>query len=71
MKKKNLFIPILIVIGLASCKKDYTCECVHNAGGVTSTTTIIYENTKKSDAESACSKNNSSLGNLSVTCEIK
>ncbi len=49
--KKLLFVFAIAAIGsLASCKKDYTCECT--LLGVS--TSFEIEDSKKGDAEDAC-----------------
>ncbi|AEV31841.1 hypothetical protein [Owenweeksia hongkongensis] len=49
--KKLLFVFAIAAIGsLASCKKDYTCECT--ILGVS--TSFELEDQKKGDAEDAC-----------------
>ena len=63
--KKVLFIVIIAVASLASCKKDRTCTCTQNddmtttqTGGTGSNTTSSYTYlmtaAKKSDAKKAC-----------------
>lgn len=50
---KKFFVPalaVLFIVGMTSCKKDYTCTCT--VGGVESTST--FEDVKKSEAEDAC-----------------
>lgn len=50
---KKFFIPALaalFIVGMASCKRDYTCTCV--SAGVETVST--FENASKSDAEEAC-----------------
>lgn len=69
--KKFLLIAVVIVAGLSSCKKDYTCECTTSVSGsddISASTTI---NASKKDAEEACENGTSSVGGVSVTCEIK
>ncbi len=64
--KKVLLVGAVALLGLASCKKDYTCECTVDLLGVktTSSTTL---NATKSDAKEACEAGNQT----GVTCEIK
>lgn len=49
--KKMLFIAIIAVAGLTSCKKDYTCSCTVSG---TALPVIPLNNSSKSDAESTC-----------------
>lgn len=46
------FVAAIATLGLASCKKDYTCECV--VDGKTVSTTEGYKSMKKKDAEAKC-----------------
>jgi hypothetical protein len=69
--KKMLFLGAFAVLGLASCKKDYTCECSLNVMGQTTTATYTYTNVKKKDAQSACDANNSTVTGATVTCNLK
>ena len=55
--KKVLFIAVLGVISLASCKKDRTCTCTTTstqAGYVTKVVVTDYEKSKKKSAKYAC-----------------
>jgi len=49
-------------MALASCKKDYTCECTGDSGEIT----YLIENSSKSDAEKGCTSTNASF-----TCNLK
>ena len=65
MKKITLFAVAFIALSFASCKKNYSCECV-KSGAVTFNTTVSAKSS--SNAKSACSTyDNSSNG----TCSIK
>ena len=73
--KKVLFLGVFAMLGLASCKKVYTCECSPTSVGklfgltATSTTTI---NAKKKDAKKTCESSSVSAdGITSVSCKIK
>jgi len=56
--KKVLGIAVLATVLLASCKKNYTCECtdVEIEGGTTTTTTSSFqiEEATSSQAQAAC-----------------
>jgi hypothetical protein len=67
--KKVIFIAIVAVASLASCKKDRTCTCT--SGGYSSVTT--YTKAKKGDARAAClSYTVTDVGySYVVTCELK
>ena len=82
MKKLGLFIAILSVMSLASCKKDRICSCVTvETSGSTTTTDpaeeITYTKSKKSEARAACLSSSQTEVNGSVTttivttCELK
>ncbi|MEN9442729.1 MAG: hypothetical protein RLZ33_2806 [Bacteroidota bacterium] len=65
--KKVLFVAALGMLTLASCKKDYTCECTIN--GLTSTSTM--KDVKKKDAEKSCDALNANAAILSGSCKLK
>ena len=50
--KKVIFIAIVAMASLASCKKDHTCTCT--TAGSTTVTVVTYTDSKKSDARSQC-----------------
>lgn len=52
--KKFILVAALATFGLASCKKDYTCDCTYTSGSNTFTTTSKITNAKKKDAEKTC-----------------
>lgn len=54
------------LLALASCKKDYTCEC--ETLGVKSTTVI---NDTKSNAKETCESGSGSILGITTTCTIK
>ncbi len=56
--KKVIFIAVLAVASLASCKKDRTCTCTDTStqpGYVSTTNVTTYTEAKKADARAACS----------------
>jgi hypothetical protein len=65
--KKVVIIAAVALLGMASCKKTFTCDCV----GVSSTS--VYEKTVKGkDAESACTDSqNKTLGIPTEICVPK
>jgi hypothetical protein len=67
--KKVLFIAVVAVASLASCKKDRTCTCT-DAGG---TTVVTYTKAKKGDARAACLSSTSTYGSTSYStvCTLK
>ena len=50
--KKLLILSAVVLFGLSSCKKDWTCKCEDDDGDVYWQT---ISNTSKDDAESLCS----------------
>lgn len=71
--KKVLAIAVLGVFTLASCKKDYTCQCSlsGNASGSTlSVNSTTITGTKK-DAKKDCEAKSSSGNGVTTTCKIK
>ena len=67
--KKVIFIAVVAVASLASCKKDHTCTCTDSGSSVP--TVVTYTDSKKSDARSQClsyTQTYSSGGGTSRTC---
>ena len=75
--KKVIFIAVVAVASLASCKKDHTCTCTSTSdapGSTSSTQVYTVVKAKKSDAKKACitSKTTNSAGYTTTnTCELK
>ncbi len=69
--KKTLAIAALALFAFASCKKDYTCECVTTNNGEQVGTSSSTFNAKKKDAESSCDGLEASSGTLKTTCNLK
>ena len=72
--KKVLLVGAVALLGLASCKKDYTCECTATVDfmGVkssSSASTTIHDT--KSNATTTCEKGNQTSTGSSVKCVIK
>lgn len=67
--KKVLVLSAVAMIALASCKKDYTCECTTEINGETLTSASEIKDAKKSDAEDAC--NEADAASPMVSCELK
>jgi hypothetical protein len=59
MKKITLLAAAFVAITFASCKKDRTCVCTDNSGGVAYVATTVVKSTKKS-AEEWCAASNGS-----------
>lgn len=76
--KKVLFIAIVAVASLASCKKDRTCTCTTTTSGGTVTDVTVYHDVKKGDARQLCIGSQttttytggSTVGD-NTTCELK
>ena len=66
--KKVLLVAVALMFVLASCKKDYTCECNISFLGSTTTTSTVLKDLKKKDATTACDAGD--MAGLS-SCEIK
>lgn len=65
MKKITLFTVAIIAVSFASCKKNYSCQCI-KSGSVTVNTTVSAKSS--SDAKTSCSAYDSSTNG---TCSIK
>ena len=66
--KKVLLLAVAGMFVLASCKKDYTCECTANVLGTPETTSTVIKHLRKADATTVCNKLD--IAGVS-TCEIK
>jgi hypothetical protein len=76
--KKVLFIAVVAVASLASCKKDRTCTCTSTTAGVAGTPQVtVYNDVKKGEAKANCVNytTTSTVGSTSyttvTTCELK
>jgi hypothetical protein len=71
MKKRLL--PLLVIVGLAACKKNnYNCTCVTTAVGYTTETdTLTVKNTKNA-AKKECTGRNytSQIGDVTMNCTL-
>lgn len=67
---KKVFFAAVAVLALASCKKDYTCECTTTGGGMNATVSATVNGSKK-DAKDACEKGSTTVGEVKTTCKIK
>lgn len=68
--KKVFIVASLSIFVLASCKKDYTCECTTSGSGISATVSSTVKATKK-DAKEACENGSSSVAGVTTTCKIK
>jgi len=69
---KKLFIVAAVFCGfavLASCKKDYSCEC--NGVGVTFTYDTLFTDVSKKDAEAKCNDLDVNIFGLGQECELE
>lgn len=64
--KKVLFAAVA-VLALASCKKDYSCECEYNGAKYT----YQLKDVKKKDASSACDAAGNQWVLLGGKCDLK
>lgn len=67
--KKVLLVAAVVVVGLASCKKDYTCTCTTTGNGVTASVSSTTKATKK-DAKSSCESGSKTANGYTTTCSI-
>lgn len=68
--KKVFVVAVLSVFALASCKKDYTCECEISGDTISGTYTEVINDTKKK-AEEKCDSYDESANGQTIECEIK
>lgn len=68
--KKVFAVAALSVFALASCKKDYTCECTFEGNGISGSVSATITDTKKK-AKEACEEDNGTVNGVTTTCEIK
>lgn len=74
MKKITLAIAVLGILSLASCKKDYTCECTISGSGLSATVSQNINETKKKAKEKCEAENYSETidgETTTATCKIK
>jgi hypothetical protein len=66
MKKLLFAFAAAGILALASCSKDYTCECSNGSS-------FPIENAKKSDAKDACKAYETTLNftGAGVSCDLK
>lgn len=64
---KKVFFAAVAVLALASCKKDYTCECTYSGASYK----YDLKNVKKSDAKKACDAAGNQWILLGGTCDFK
>jgi hypothetical protein len=66
--KKVLFIAVVAVASLASCKKDHTCTCTVTAPGYTGTPNVTtYTKTSKSAARAHCLSSTGTMSGVTYT----
>lgn len=71
--KKVLFVAVLALAGLTSCKKDWSCECQINSGGATVTQPYPIADASKADAKTACDayQTQANLVGSTISCNLK
>ncbi len=62
---KKFFALAIVVVALASCKKDYTCECSD------SIFTVEIKDAKEADAKEACDAVNELAEAAGESCALK
>ena len=70
---KKIFALAIVVVALASCKKDYTCTCKvsDSLTGTEITTPEEYNGLSKSDADAAkttCESLNGTVATVTTSC---
>lgn len=72
MRKAFALVAVVALVGMTSCKKDYTCTCTttDSSGTIPTQTTTRDFNAKKKDAKEACEALNSTVGTLKTECKI-
>jgi len=68
--KKVLLVAVAGMFVLASCKKEYTCECSTSILGETIAASTVIKDTK-SNATTACEEGSSTVSGIAVKCAIK
>lgn len=76
MKNKLLFLAMLFAVSfsLSSCKKNYVCLCTWMDGNDQETSSDVYPDVTRGDANDACDTRQSALinaGNTEVSCNIQ
>jgi hypothetical protein len=70
MKRVYLMLAVC-AFAMASCKKNYTCDCTYNDGfGGTGSMTYTFE-AKKADAEAVCEGYSVTAGGTGWSCDLK
>lgn len=64
---KKVFFAAVAVLALASCKKDYSCECTYDSNKYT----YELKDVKKSDAKDACNAAGNQWVLLGGSCDLK
>lgn len=64
---KKVLIAVAMVAFLASCKKEYVCECT--TAGITTSSNLGKQ--KKADAEEACDKGDQTIMGITTQCTAK
>lgn len=67
MKKSMLLVAVVGTFVLASCKKDYVCECKDGAD----TDSYTFKDVKKKDAKEACDSWGTIYSLFGGSCALK
>ncbi len=68
--KKVVVFAALAMISLASCKKDYTCNCTTTNDGVQQASSSYTITDHLSDAEAKCNEGDSQVGGVKTECDL-
>jgi len=68
--KKTIIVAVAGIFTLASCKKEYSCECKTNGGPAPIVTVVKIKDTKKK-ATSTCEIGNKTVSGVITVCTIK
>lgn len=69
---KKSILTFLVIINLAACKKEYTCECVSVdvSGKQSSLSKEVYKTKKRSEANNKCNGGDTKVGGGRIECEL-
>lgn len=68
--KKVIFFGAVALMGLSSCKKDWTCECTYTISSVSTKYAYPLTNQTKSSATTNCDAMKTNFQGL-ATCDLK
>lgn len=72
MKKRVLFVAVMVLLSLSSCKKDYQCVCTNtNTGNVHYGDKMEANVYTKKATETTCENNNNLSGGSLKDCHLE